>query len=105
MSRLTNCPCCCPLGPEAPELHNKPPRIAAVSPEYLTGDPSLDDVYANYNSVDVHLNVTIDNLAWYPDLGYVVKTNHNRLANSASSDGFRVVSHAFAVPLVQCPQY
>ena len=49
-------------------------------------------MYADYNSVDVQVNVTIDNTAWYPDLGYVVKTNHNRLANSASSEGFRVVS-------------
>ena len=64
----------------------------AVKPELLAGDPSLDNLYANYNSVDVQVNVTIDNAAWYPDLGYVVKTNHNRLANSASSEGFRVVS-------------
>lgn len=46
---------------------------------------------ADYSSIDIHVNVTIDNKAWYPDLGYVARTNHNRLANKLQSEGFNVV--------------
>ena len=45
----------------------------------------------DYNSVDIHLKVTIDNKAWYPDLGYVARVNHNRLASKMQSEGFNVV--------------
>ena len=55
---------------------------------------------ADYNAVDVSLNITIDNQAWYPDLGNVAKTNHNRLANIMTSQGYTVVSsylHAWKI--------
>ncbi len=63
----------------------------AVSPEQLAGNATSDRLYLNYNSVDVSLNVTINNKAWYPDLGSVASTNHNRLANILTGEGFTVV--------------
>ena len=63
----------------------------AVSPEQLANNATSDMLYLNYNSVDVHLNVTINNKAWYPDLGSVASTNHNRLANILTGEGFTVV--------------
>ena len=68
------------------------PICYAVDTELLLRDNISSTLYSNYDSVDVHLDVTIDNKAWYPDLGYVAKTNHNRLANILTSDGYKVVS-------------
>ena len=64
----------------------------AVNPLLLTGDAVSDSLFSNYNSVDVQVTVTIDNKAWYPDLGSVATTNHNRLANILNSEGYIVVS-------------
>ncbi|KAL0053929.1 hypothetical protein WJX82_001314 [Trebouxia sp. C0006] len=63
-----------------------------VSPEQLAGNATSDRLYLNYNSVDVSLDVTINNKAWYPDLGSVASTNHNRLANILTGEGFTVVA-------------
>ncbi len=63
----------------------------AVSPRELAGEATSDSLYLDYNSVDVYLNVTINNKAWYPDLGSVASTNHNRLANILTGEGFPVV--------------
>ena len=63
----------------------------AVSPEQLAGNATSDRLYLNYNSVDVSLDVTINNKAWYPDLGSVTSSNHNRLANILTGEGFTVV--------------
>lgn len=63
-----------------------------VSPEQLANNATSDMLYLNYNSVDVYLNVTINNKAWYPDLGSVASTNHNRLANILTGEGCTVVA-------------
>ena len=65
---------------------------AAVPSEELAGDEFSSQVLSDYNSVDVMLDVSIDNKAWYPDLGYVAATNLNRLKNILSSEGYNVVS-------------
>ncbi len=75
---------------------------AAVEPGLLAGDAMSDGPLSDYSSVDVHLNVTIDNKAWYPDLGYVAATNHDRLANILTSEGFTVVSSMCHSILVAC---
>lgn len=67
--------------------------LHAVDPQLLVEDDYSRQMLAGYNSLWIHLNVTIDNQAWYPDLGYVARTNHNRLANKLQSEGFNVVSH------------
>jgi len=54
----------CPLQPNI--------NAFAVSPEQLAGNATCDKLYLNYNSVDV----TINNKAWYPDLGSVASTIH-----------------------------
>ena len=64
----------------------------AVNPLLLTGDAVSDSLFSNYNSVDVQVTVSIDNKAWYPDLGSVATINHNRLANILNSEGYIVVS-------------
>lgn len=47
---------------------------------------------SKYNSLDVSLDVSIDNRAWFPDLGFEAQTNHERLVNLMHSGGFDVVS-------------
>lgn len=37
------------------------------------------------------VDVSIDNQAWYPDLGYVAATDNNRLKNILNSEGYSVV--------------
>lgn len=65
--------------------------LTAVDAQLLAGDDYSSSMLVDYNSVDIHLNVTINNKAWYPDLGYVARVNHNRLANKMQSEGFNVV--------------
>ncbi len=74
----------------------------AVSPEQLAGNAASDRLYLNYNSVDVYLNVTINNKAWYPDLGSVASTNHNRLANILTGEGFTVVRTSQSALYASC---
>lgn len=76
----------------------------AVSPEQLAGNATSDRLYLNYNSVDVSLDVTINNKAWYPDLGSVASTNHNRLANILTGEGFTVVRRSQSALYAACSE-
>ena len=67
---------------------------AAVEPQELDQDEFSAAVLSDYNSLDVAVDVSkevIDNNAWFPDLGSVSETNHERLTNLMRSDGFDVV--------------
>lgn len=68
--------------------------------QLLAGDDFSWQMLTGYDSIDIHLNVTIDNKAWYPDLGNVARTNHDRLANKMQSEGFNVVSPQLPVGCV-----
>ena len=57
----------------------------------LATDEFSEQVLADYSSVDVIVDVSMDNKAWFPDLGYVAATNHNRLRNIMNSQGYNVV--------------
>ena len=63
-----------------------------MPPAQLASDSYSDNVLSDYNSVDVILDVSIDNHAWYPDLGYVAATDHSRLKNIMNAEGYKVVS-------------
>lgn len=65
--------------------------VHAVNQKSLAGDAFSDTVLRNYSSVTVHFNISIDNTALYPDLGSVVKTNHDRLSTIMRSMGYAVV--------------
>ena len=67
------------------------PAAAAVSPEELARDEPSARELQQYNSLDVAVDVSIDNRAWFPDLGSVSETNLDRLTNLMRSDGFDVV--------------
>lgn len=58
----------------------------------MTGDDFSCQVLADFNSVDVLVDVSIDNKAWFPELGYVAATTHDRLKNVMNSEGYNVVS-------------
>lgn len=73
---------------------------AAVSPVELAQDSFSKAVLSDYNSLDVALDVSIDNRAWWPDLGSVSQNDHHRLTNLMQSDGFDVVSDTM---LLNCP--
>ena len=72
------------------------PAAAAVSPEESAQDEASARELQQYNSLDVAVDVSIDNRAWFPDLGSVSETNLDRLTSLMRSDGFDVVR---AVPL------
>ena len=61
-------------------------------PSVLEGDTFSYTQLANYSSVTVLFNVSIDNKAWFPDLGSVVRTNHDRLCSIVEAMGIPVVS-------------
>lgn len=65
---------------------------AAVSGENLSHDNFSASVLSDYSSLDVAVDVSIDNKAWWPDLGSVSQNDHHRLTNLMQSDGFDVVS-------------
>ena len=73
-------------------LNLKPLLAAAVSPPELQRDEFSARLLSDYNSLDVAVDVSIDNRAWFPDLGSVSETNHERLTNLMRCDGFDVVS-------------
>ncbi len=64
----------------------------AVSAADLTGDDFSSQVLADFNSVDVLIDVSIDNTAWFPELGYLAATTHDRLKNIMNSEGYDVVN-------------
>ena len=66
----------------------------AVDPVLLEADAFSTKMLQAYNSINVHVNVSIDNKANQPDLGNVARTNHNRLTSRSVADGFNVVSLA-----------
>ena len=68
--------------------------MCAVDPKLLEGDDFSNQMLPAYTSINVHVNVSIDNKANQPDLGNVARTNHNRLASRSQADGFNVVSSA-----------
>ena len=70
--------------------------LHAVDPGLLANDTYSQQVLSAYNSLNVLVNVTIDNQAWYPDLGSVGRANHYRLASKLQSEGFNVVSRQLA---------
>lgn len=61
-----------------------------VSPVEMAQDSFSRTVLSDYNSLDVALDVSIDNRAWWPDLGSVSQNDHHRLTNLMQSDGFDV---------------
>ena len=63
----------------------------AVDTVLLEGDAFSSQMLQAYNSINVHVSVSFDNLAWVPDLGNVARTNHNRLTSRTIADGFNVV--------------
>ena len=78
-------------------LHDRLPSThatAAVSPEEPAQDESSARELQHYNSLDVAVDVSIDNRAWFPDLGSVSETNLDRLTSLMRSDGFDVVRAA-----------
>lgn len=87
--------------------------VGVAAPTYLDGqpvDPGLlaNDTYSQqmlsaYNSLNVRVNITIDNQAWYPDLGSVGRANHNRLANKLQSEGFNVVAWVCSEYILEQP--
>ncbi|DBA88396.1 TPA: hypothetical protein ACH3X2_004890 [Trebouxia sp. C0005] len=64
----------------------------AVSAEALTEDDFSCQVLADFDSVNVLIEVSIDNKAWFPELGYMAATTHDRLKNIMNSEGYNVVS-------------
>ena len=68
----------------------------AVDPVLLQEDAFSIQKLQAYNSINVRVNVSIDNKASQPDLGNVATTNHNRLASRMFGDGFNVVSLALS---------
>lgn len=68
------------------------PLDAAVELQELDQDEFSAAVLSDYDSLDVAVDVSIDKNAWFPDLGSVSDTNHERLTNLMRSDGFDVVS-------------
>ena len=64
----------------------------AVSAADLTGDDFSRQVLADFNSVDVLVDVSIDNTAWFPEMGYLAATTHDRLKNIMNSEGYNVVN-------------
>ena len=73
------------------------PLLSAVDKSLLAGDTFSNTALQNYSSVTVHFNISIDNTAWYPNLGSVVKTNHDRLSTIMRSMGYSVVSLCLSV--------
>lgn len=70
--------------------------LHAVEPGLLVNDTYSQQMLSAYNSLNVRVNITVDNQAWYPDLGSVGRANHNRLASKLQSEGFNVVSRHLA---------
>ncbi len=74
-------------------LHNADPLFGiAVLAADLVGDDFSSQVLADFNSVDVLIDVSIDNTAWFPELGYLAATTHDRLKNIMKSEGYDVVT-------------
>ena len=69
---------------------------SAVSAVDLAGDDFSRQVLSAYNSLNVQVDFSIDNRAWYPDLGNVAATNYNRMKNILSSAGHQVVCSKLA---------
>ena len=95
-SCLYLCPCIAETGLHVPSAHMLLPCVHAVDPGLLANDTYSQQMLSAYNSLNVRVNITIDNQAWYPDLGSVGRANHNRLANKLQSEGFNVVSRQLA---------
>jgi len=86
-------PCWVAFPTERNPLNRADPLFGiAVSAADLTGDEFSRQVLADFNSVDVLVDVSIDNKAWFPELGYVAATTHDRLKNVMNSEGYNVVS-------------
>ena len=76
--------------------------VDAVDPVLLETDAFSTQMLQAYNSINVHVHVSIDNKANQPDLGNVARTNHNRLTSRSVADGFNVVSLALQAFLLHC---
>ena len=77
---------------KSPPYHADPLFGPAVAAADLTGDDFSSQVLADFNSVDVLIDVSIDNTAWFPELGYLAATTHDRLKNIMNSEGYDVVT-------------
>ncbi len=74
-------------------LYNADPLFGiVVSAADLTGDDFSSQVLVDFNSVDVLVDVSIDNTAWFPEMGYLAATTHDRLKNIMNSEGYNVVN-------------
>lgn len=64
----------------------------AVDDALLAGDAFSRTVLQDYSSVmTVHLNVSIDNTAWFPNPGEAAIADHDQLIDDTRSQGFSVV--------------
>ncbi|KAL0043205.1 hypothetical protein WJX82_008845 [Trebouxia sp. C0006] len=68
----------------------------------LPAPATSDRLYLNYNSVNESLDVTTNNKAWYPDLGSVVSTHHNRMANILTGESFTVLGRFQSALYASC---
>lgn len=72
----------------------------AVDEAILAGDSFSNTVLQDYSSVTAHVNVSIDNSAWYPDLGSAANATHDWLVDELHSKGFSVVRAHSATALL-----